>query len=61
MPYHRRLLVADSKTIYVEMRARVVPGAYKRDNLICTYVNMYSINDEEQVTVRHVECDRIHG
>lgn len=60
-PYQHRLLVVGNKTCYVELRAKRLAGTYTRESLMAIYLTLYSFNDQEKLTLRHIEFDRIHG
>ncbi|XP_037047140.1 mucin-17-like [Bradysia coprophila] len=59
--YQHRLLLVGSKTFYVELRAKKLIGAYTRESLMSVYLTLYSLNDQQQLILRHIELDRVHG
>lgn len=61
MPYQHRLLVVDNKTVYAELRAKKLSGTYTRESLMSIYLTLYSLNDQQELTLRHIEFDRVHG
>ncbi|KAG4076169.1 hypothetical protein HA402_014718 [Bradysia odoriphaga] len=59
--YQHRLLLVGSKTFYVELRAKKLIGAYTRESLMSVYLTLYSLNEQQQLILRHIELDRVHG
>lgn len=59
--YQQRLLLVGGKTFYVELRAKKLVGAYTRESLMSVYLTLYSLNDQQELILRHIELDRVHG
>ncbi|KAJ6646452.1 hypothetical protein Bhyg_01663 [Pseudolycoriella hygida] len=60
-PYQHRLVDVGNKTYYVELRAKKLAGTYTRESLMSIYLTLYSLSGQQEMTLRHIELDRVHG